>query len=597
MPQPITPTPPRPPTQINARAAELKAQLLKGREARASSSTPPVGIPGLVAKQTTPADGSNSLRGSPKTPLATPGDREQERSINELILQCSGSMPATKSSVEQEKNTSDPKVSTSQRILKLPEPPAKSQAPSLGSPTRVLKPVSNGKHTVNNTTAKNFQRRPTSNGSISEGEILEEPTTQKVLPPTEPKEPQTSMKPVDIDDQASRELRNSDNLKHSQEESPPRRAVPSNPKSQTSRPRDGREGAESRTDKRRHESDYGSERKAYPESDNRAPPRRDPRDQDEEYRGAEIKNEQKREINRPNAPAREQKLPTLAQILSHDDDLREWLDITGYHNAAYRDKILNRRRAIAALDAQREKLLAEMEAEERVPVAGNHTPTTAMLPPPIPNKVGSRAEPTQKLDRGIAEPQRGQVVSNKRPYSDVQDTRVEDSGGKVARTDDRGHRVQIKEEEDIEPRGPRPSGFDPSRRSSIDHHDERDSPRSRYNDGRGRGRASGREREISPGPRAYESRAPARRAYEPAADDYHDRDERQDRASRPFEVHGTYRGRAYDPSYRGRGRGRGRSDFQSHLDQKPESSFGTKIANSKLWKDPKGFERGGKGGQ
>ena len=605
MPQPITPTPPRPATQINARAAELKAQLLKGREGRASPSTPPVGIPGLAPKKAAPADDSSSSRGSPKTPLIASGDHDQE--LNDLISQYSETKPAAELRVKKEKNNSDPNVSTNlQRILKLPDPPAKSQAPSLGSPTKVLKPVINGKHAVNNTTPKSLQSRPTSNGSISEGEILEEPTTQKLLPATDPKKgTQADLKQVNNDEQASRKVWSDDNKKpsfsrKSREDSPPRRAVPDISKSQNSRPRDERrEDANSHTDRRPHQPDYKIERKTYPGLESRSLPRRDHRNQDEEYRRVEeMKNGKKREeVSRPNAPVREQSPPTLAQLLPYDEDLKEWLEITGYHNAAYRDKILNRYRAIAALDAQRERLLAEMEAEERGTVsAGNYTPKSAMLPPPIPNKVGSRADPAPKPDNGMADTQRDRVVSNKRPYSDVQDSRDEGNSGKVARTDDRSNGMRIKEEEALEPGRPRSNGHDYSRRSASDHRDERE-PRFRFDDTRGRGRDSSRERETSPGRRSYEGRPPPRRTYEPAADDYHDRDEQRDRTPRPYEVHGSYRGRAYDPSYRGRGRGRGRGDFQSHLDQKPETNFGSKIASMKPWKDPRGFDRGGKGGQ
>ncbi|KAG4432081.1 hypothetical protein IFR05_012435 [Cadophora sp. M221] len=77
-------------------------------------------------------------------------------------------------------------------------------------------------------------------------------------------------------------------------------------------------------------------------------------------------------------------------------------------------------------------------------------------------------------------------------------------------------------------------------------------------------RVGRRERSVLPGLQAYDSRPPARtRSYE--SQNFRDSDE-PERTSRPFEVHGSYRGGAYDPNYRGRGRGRGRGDFQSHYD-------------------------------
>tara|TARA_R110002060_G_scaffold23489_3_gene31826 strand:- start:1319 stop:1585 length:267 start_codon:yes stop_codon:yes gene_type:complete len=72
-----------------------------------------------------------------------------------------------------------------------------------------------------------------------------------------------------------------------------------------------------------------------------------------------------------------------------------------------------------------------------------------------------------------------------------------------------------------------------------------------------------------------------------------------------YEQRGGYRGRAYDPNYRGRGRGRGRGDsrdgresrdFNQNSDVRMENGFGSKIANGKPFKDPKGFDKGGRGG-
>ena len=345
----------------------------------------------------------------------------------------------------------------------------------------------------------------------------------------------------------------------------------------------------------RSQPEYKSERKQYPEPEKRIYLRRNSRD--EEYRRTEpIAESPREEFNRP-VKEREQKPPTLNDILPIDDDLREWLDITGYHNAPYRSKILNRRRAIAALDAQRDKLLAEMEAEERggLPVVIRHqTPASSMLPPPIPNKLGGRIEPPlTSAGNSTVDTQHDRVVSNKRPYSDVQDPRDEPIGGKFARVDDRPssqrakeedevgfRRPRIKEEED-EYRRPHSSGFDGARRPSIDLRDNRYEVRGRS-----------REREPSPGRRTYENR-PATRS-RPYDDDLPYRDER------PYEIHGSYKGKAYDPSYRGRGRGRARDNpYDRHpqdSDSKNEPGFGSRIANGRPYKDPRSFDRGGKGG-
>ncbi len=237
---------------------------------------------------------------------------------------------------------------------------------------------------------------------------------------------------------------------------------------------------------------------------------------------------------------------------------------------------------IAALDAQKEKLLAEMAAEERgVPVAGTQTSNPSMLPPPIPNKLGGQINSTAVPGIAAQDTQRDRVVSNKRPYSDVQDPRLEGTSGKLARIDDRGPGQRIKEE-DRDYRRPRSRGFDSSQRPSVDRRDEREASRPRYDD-RPRARGRSRERDESPGRVACESRPPARtRSYEP--DDFHDRDDYHDGSNR-----GNYRGRAYDSNYRGRGRGRGRGgDYQSHLEAKEIStSFGSRIAIASLTGTPK----------
>jgi len=83
--------------------------------------------------------------------------------------------------------------------------------------------------------------------------------------------------------------------------------------------------------------------------------------------------------------------------------------------------------------------------------------------------------------------------------------------------------------------------------------------------------------------------------------------------SRPFEVVGGYRGRAFDPRFRGRGRGRGRGEGRGEFptgrggfrpdfrgddfdSRDREETIGNNIAYSQPYKDRKGFPRGGKGG-
>ena len=370
-------------------------------------------------------------------------------------------------------------------------------------------------------------------------------------------------------------------------------STPTNQKSPTSQSQDDRRDEIDFRSGQRYRPDYQTDRKQYPEPDKRTHLRRDSRDNGS--RRAEPINEQPRGDYSRQPDEREPNPSTLNDLLSHDNDLREWLEITGYHNAPYRNKILTRRRAIAALDAQREKLLAEMEAEERggLPIAiSSHIPTSSMLPPPIPNKVEARAESAlPQAATSTTDSQRDRVVANKRPYSDVQDSRDEPNGAKVARIEDRPYsqrikgeeelrRPRIKEEEEEGYRRPRSRGFEPSRRSSIDAQDDRYAVRARS-----------REREPSPSRRDYGCR-PASRS-RPYDEDFHDRDER------PFEIRGKYKGRAFDPNFRGRGRGRAQNAYDRYpqdSDTKNETSFGARIANGRPYRDPKGFDTGGKGG-
>ncbi|TVY36828.1 Zinc finger CCCH domain-containing protein [Lachnellula subtilissima] len=602
MPPQKNPTPTRPPAMLKARAAELKAQLLKGKEARAGSATPPVPAAAAVARHNASADASSSLHGSPKTPSTATEPHDQD--VNDLIAQYSVSKPtASAQTKDQNSDTTTMTTNTPQGSI-IPSSSAKSQESSLGSPIKVPKPPPNGISSVHAMVKAN-QTRHASNGSISEGEILED-TPKKPSPPTEPRQRQPTSKPETIGDELTRimdnQLAKNSNGSGARDDSPPRRAPPSNPRSYSQRGYDERrDESQPRSDKRgSYQPDHKPERKSASEFEKDPYQRRSSRD--ESYHRPDSNNVQKREETKAANP---QKLSTLDDVLAHDEDLKEWLEITGYHNAPYRDKILSRRRALARLDAERKKLLADIEADERSglpPTPGPQTSVSSMLPPPIPNKVGPQTEitisPTEKMEESKGD----KLIPIKRAHSDVDDGRDGGFSGKIARIDDRGPR--IKDEDDYDHRRPRSSGSSAQRWQPTDHRDERSPPRHRYDDDRdSRDRGDSRDRNISPGRRAFESRPPARSTSFGTDDSrYRDRDEHQERDKRPFVSVGGYRGRAFDPNYRGRGRGRGRGDyqsreFQSHQqhDSKSESSFGSRIANGKPYKEQRGFDRGGKG--
>ncbi len=539
---------------------------------------------GLNARQ-------GAAHGSPRSPAATTS--EQELNINQLISQYADPKPpSADAKVRDNKQLSLP----IQRPVSNPKSSAKSQVASLGSP-KVTKPH-NGQ--MAGSDAQKFSIQHFSTGSLSDGEIYEE---QKGLPSTEPKETQIT-KAINTDRAALHEPQDESSKNGGPRESSKGLILPSHPKPQASRT-DRRDETDPRQDRKSHLSNHTNKRRPQP-SDSETSQRRD---FNEDFHRSEIKSLMREDTTRPQ---REAKVPTLEELLPLNEDLREWLEITGYHNEPYRSKILHRRRAIAALEAQKNALLAEMEAEERggIPpvVSGVSTIYGTILPPPIHNQAGDQTEPSHNPTILPPESQRDSFISNKRSHSDVQDARAENVA-KVARTNDRGVRVKQDESSEMFSRG-RSSGYDPSRRHSFDDRrddrpDDRSSPRTRCEESRGRGRGSSRERELSLGRKVFESRLPPRSTF--YDDDYalRDRDDCEDRDGperRPFVVRGGYRGRAFDPHYRSktrRGRGgRGRGDHQSHAEPRSDpGAFDAKIANGKPYKDPRSFDRGGKGGQ
>jgi YTH domain-containing protein 1 len=372
------------------------------------------------------------------------------------------------------------------------------------------------------------------------------------------------------------------------------------------------EEAEDRSERRSRQPSDQYERKQQPESDQRSYLRRDTRDVSEDHRKHEVKYESKKE----DTPSRKVEVPTLAQLLLVDEDLKDWLDVTGYHNAEYRNKILNRRRAIAALDAQKAKLLEEMEIEERggVPPATNTQISAAgMLPPPIPSKMGAAASSVKKADDIPVRPNNersssttsNQELGVKRTYTEYRGSQDEVEVEKVARVDEKGRGMRIKTDGQADDRRPYSSGPDAShRRSTSDdsknfRRDERDS----YDEDRSRdrGRAYSHQRDLSPPEEGYDSRAPARvKKYDFSPSE--DREDRSDWKNRPFVMRGNYRGRAYDPNYRGRGRGRGNWNelgegrFERREPQPPQP-YAQRLAFMKPYKDPKPLDLGRRGGQ
>ena len=347
-PRPLAPPPPTPthlPQQLNSKAAELKARLLKGRE-RASSTTPTGGMIGQYAQS------------SPQTPLPA-ATEERVQNLNDLISQYS-SQPLAQSNSNAKKKQSINEEATNTRNS-VTDHSAKAQAPSLGSPTKVAKPTGNGK-VVNNGSVR-ISRHPSNESSFegSEGEIIEDPIPKKVSALPEPK--QNPPRAKENNDGQPRRLppREESLLKLSytrgvREASPPSRSF-TNPQPKPIYKVAPREEALAKDDpdlslsgghgetknlsksgprpeRRPTQSESQLDRRPSLAS-NKQLPRREARGQTEEPR-PETKPKFGRENSKPAREPLNPVVPTLAQILPYDEDLREWLETTGYHDKPYR---------------------------------------------------------------------------------------------------------------------------------------------------------------------------------------------------------------------------------------------------------------------
>lgn len=563
---------------------------MKGKEAR--GATPPVAKVAQPNIQATDPIPSAAL---PKPLLPAP-PTHPEQDLQELISSFSDSVTAPTEKAQEIKNGPVQTPTAVQRIPTGPSSLAKSQELSLGSPKIASKLSTNGNTTGNNLTTHNGNRHASRRGSLSdmsEGEILEEPLTARLKPkpPADDKKTEGVPQVVKTIELARPQSHDGPLPKlpaREQREDVPSNKVPppTNPKAQDQRNREERDDRrddhrperrdsfESRPDRRPFQSEQRFERNNYPEHDKRSYSRRGSRDED--YRRPEAKAEPKVEqkIEPKVEPKREVKArtPTLEQLLPHDQDVREWLEITGYHNVDYRNKILDRRRKIAILDAQREQLIAEMAAEE----GGMRAPTPSMPPPPVPQK----PEPSAlAVSVSVGGAQRDLPVANKRTYSEMDPRK--DGGGpdKIPRFEDRGQRVK---DDDLDIRRPMSRGGD-TNQAFGGRRDQRDN---RFDEDRRSGRRSqSRDLEDSPGRRAYESRPPARRA---------DDDMRDYEGPR-----NPYLGRAYDPNFnRGRGAGRaGRGRGGGGGYQNDSVTFSPRGTNSKSFKDHGGgYDKGRNGG-
>jgi YTH domain-containing protein 1 len=578
------------------------------------------------SKSSNTTNGTKSFRESPKTP-GPPADEPPEPSrrtpaildddLDDLIFQAQAAANVKK---ERTQSGSTPTKPQHNPML---ESTIKSQIQNVESSAKLSTPSTNDTNSHAKLARQNMSNKE-SNGDlsdVSEGEIQEDSRTKNKIPQPSigPKETQNTTRSYKHDEQVLRKPVDEQNRKavnsHETRRISPYRDF-SVPKSRVTAPRldERHKEAEERFERRNRQPSDKYERKHQPEPEQRSYLRRDTRDVSEDHRKHEIKHDGIKE----DVPSRKPEVPTLAQLLLVDEDLKDWLDVTGYHNAEYRNKILNRRRAIAALDAQKAKLLEEMEIEERggVPTVTNTQVSAAgMLPPPIPSKMGALASSVKKTDdipirtdnERSSSTTSNQDLGVKRTYTDYRGSQDGGDVEKVGRVEDsgRGMGIKIKSDSQAEDHRPYSSGPDSSRRRSTSNdnktfrRDERDS----YDEDRGRdrGRAYGRQRDYSPPEEGY-NRSPPTKVRKHEFSPSEERDDRTDWKNRPFVMRGNYRGRAYDPNYRGRGRGRGgwnelgEGRFERREPQ-PSQPFTQRLAFMKPYKDPKPLDLGRRGGQ
>ncbi|CAD6503789.1 BgTH12-05534 [Blumeria graminis f. sp. triticale] len=593
--------------QISSRAAELKAQLLARRASSVNSqnrkSSPNLTTSG--GKQDLPARPSPKIK-NPKGNSSAKKDKK-ELNLNELILQYSVSEPAA----ELKSNTKEParsppksnNTNVEPMIQELVENNEPSQKKNLTSQEPLT--VTEIKDDLQNI-QKDYHADIELKGAASdasEGEIFEDADTEKQepdLPKLIDKKDSTNITrssdnssrnhhgdtPIDVPQYRVLEKVG---IRHSPHPAP---SLHSTPTIQNNRIAE--------TDYHRQKQPYSIEQ-SYEISQNQnsgkqehfQPPHSGYYNMSEVKIGfARAENSRERLIPEPRPI-----FPSLIdESVPHNADLREWLEITGFHDAQYRNKILSRRRAIAALDAQKERLLAEIESEVRgsLPTALRaQLPPSSMLPPPIPRYKAEHQNETITTDTTTPPINDDfyRVSSNKRFYSQSQEPRIDTGPSKVARIHEKNYGPKVREEEIFDDCRSRFGGYSITNPYSFNRHDCV-VPRYRLMSS-----SSFRNYNNSQECLVDEHRIPTRFAvYE---NDFYDDEDISETGSRPVEVRGNYRGRSFDPNHRGRGRGRGRGDLQE-LRGSPEPRLGvpssTRTSNGKPNRNFTGGSRGSRGG-
>jgi hypothetical protein len=423
-------------------------------------------LPGKNGSAKTPisANPASSLRGSPKPPSNV--TENNERDLNALISEFSVPQPNPASSLPEAKSTENPASSSNPKMPSRSSSSTTTRALSLGSPKTVSKPASNGivaktngvdTAVVSNGRGRNIRSRSVS--EISEGEIVEDAPPEK--PP--PKDSNESLPaPNNTDREAVNGWAQEEQISKSipsrpshQEATSNRVDLPTQPRSQRlnehrdepalqERIHQPNQQPERRVDNENERDTYSRRGKATPESKYRTGQRVYPESEREHYPSR--KQSRDEGFSKPQQSLVLRKEPEQSMVVRQeepapprtlvpgpgpeDQDVREWLIVTGFHNVEYRTKVLERRRKLAALDEERRQLIEEIAIEERGAIAP--TPIQAsMMPPPTQNKIEMARTNGQILPSTT-----GPIQSNKRSHSDVGDSPKQISV-KVARTNER----------------------------------------------------------------------------------------------------------------------------------------------------------------
>lgn len=612
----------RPGPELDDRTKELKAKLLGGKAQRGQSGTLPI-TPAVTIKPVRNVDGTNLTRDSPIHPASISSSGETE-SVSVTAEDVEGLLselrPVSDDNFEKEKPQPTSKFTAEpQSTLKIEDATLSAHNVTTPSPHNLSKSSIRDISLTKTPNGKSNRKLSNGEGSdASEGEIREEQVSDTIQ--SFPSMKDTRNAPY-LQTQGEKTV-----LRNRKEDtgvqiheaegygtSPKTRTPVQTTRAPLRHVNENHESSEERQEKTCIGPDGVDVRRIQKESEHRDLSRRA---SSEDHRRHEVKYDSRREDVIPEKPV----ITSLEQLLAVDEDLKEWLEITGYHKTEYRNKTLSRRRALAALDAQRakmdeerEKLLQELETHERGGglLAGS-TPSkiipTPMLPPPIPNKTSiSPMLPREEALRDNNERPSKQETGTKRNYDDYRDSRIENSAEKSGRLDEAGRGYRIKSETEDEGRRSYPADRELSHRHSPPpdsrpyHQEDKDISQK---DDRIRDRGRSADHAASPGLQAYHSRPPARSM----PDDIREREDRGERKDpRPYVVIGNYRGRDYDPNYRGRGRGRGNwashsSDREQQLSQthEPHSperrTHAQRSADGTISKNMIKWNKGGRGG-